>query len=108
MHNQYIYDKFFEDLEKLPKEEIIELMKAEHKFDVQNNPAQQELNELIYSGIHFNDILDYLGKKIPGETKSDRKIRNLLFNFIYSLMDNDLYYAHNGNFIRNPLDYERL
>lgn len=108
MNNQYIYRAFFDDLVKLPKEELIELIKQEHKFDTENNPAQVILNELIYSGIHFTDVLDYLGKKIPGESRKDKKIRNLLCEFISAVMENDLYFRHNGNFIRNPMGYERL
>ena len=108
MNNQYIYRKFFEDLEKLPKEEIIELMKLEHKFDVENNPAQIVLNELIYSGICFDDILEYLGKNIPEDSKKEKKIRNLLYQFISTVMENDLYFMHNGNFMNKPENYERL
>lgn len=108
MSEQVVYEKFYKDLENLSKAEIIELMKQEHTLDAQINDAQLALNELIYSKVHFLDILDYLGKSQPGETNKEKKIRNVLYQFVSSVMDNDLFFMHNANYIKNPFNYEKL
>lgn len=108
MNNQYIYRAFFDDLVKLPKEEIIELIKMEHRFDVENSTPQRCLNELIYCGVCFDDLLDHLNDYLPEKSKRQRKIKSILRVFISTLMDEDLYFTHNNNFIKNPQNYERL
>src|SRR5690606_28980827 len=108
MSNQYIYGKFFEDLEKLPKEEIIDLMKSEHRFDVENSTPQRCLNELIYCGVCFDDILDHLNDHLPEKSNRQRKIKSILTVFISTLMDEDLYFVINYNLIKLPENYERL
>ncbi|MDD3772111.1 MAG: hypothetical protein RBT46_04330 [Weeksellaceae bacterium] len=44
----------------------------------------------------------------PEDSKKEKKIRNLLYQFISTVMENDLYFMHNGNFMNKPENYERL
>lgn len=108
MSNNYMNRQYFEDLSKLPPDEIIEILTLEKMSETVFSPDTEILNLLTFSGFTFSEIRTHLSAQLPAVTERDKHILSVLTDFLHTLEVSSGHGSENINFVQNPDRYEKL
>lgn len=103
-----VNEKYLQDLVSLPKEEIIEVLREELKYDHEKSDAHKLIAQLVYSGVLINEMMNCVLTYMPEKSRKDQPVRTVLFNFLKKLFDNHFYMTENIEYFRNPENFKEL